>query len=71
MTDWQPIETAPRDGTELLLYGMGWRRGLGYYAKGRHIGWYERGAWSTRDPEVLCVATEWQELPPPPDKLGA
>ena len=76
MTDdvngWQPIETAPKDGTRLLLAGGG----------SVEIGW-----WKPRDPKrnpdpavsgdwhwadsyesgPLTSLTHWQHLPPPPD----
>ena len=67
-----PIETAPDDGSEVLLFGNGVVIDGGYlYGKGRHVGWAQysrRGTlyWSTRDPSVNCAATHWQPLPKPP-----
>lgn len=59
---WQPIETAPKDGTEVLLYGR-----CGGYARGRHVGWMGNdGYWLTRDPTLTCDADAWQPLPAPP-----
>lgn len=57
---WQPIETAPRDKTEILL---GWTSGLvlcGYWSQFRnHLGWTtSRGMYG--DP------THWMPLPEPP-----
>lgn len=72
---WQPIDAAPKDGTEILLYGYGvliGHDGLGrMYAKGRHVGWSQetKGGgifWATRDPSVNCDATHWIPLPAPP-----
>jgi hypothetical protein len=53
---WQPIETAPRDGTHILI-----RPCDGTYNVARWIGFWASvpGAW-TRQP------THWQPLPPPP-----
>lgn len=71
LTGWRPIATAPKDGTEILLYGHGALRNGGLYAKARHVGWSQetRGGgvyWATRDPEVICEATHWMPLPEPP-----
>ncbi len=65
MGEWQPIETAPTDGTHVLLayYWAGERRH--YIAEGwfdnRVIidGWHRHGDSSVR-------ATHWMPLPAPP-----
>jgi len=74
MMEWQPIETAPKDGSVVLLY-----RGLNVVA-----GWFVRGAdyeWyfvdDTRldeheniDPNAYVrdfPPTHWMPLPPPPE----
>ena len=68
MTDWQPIETAPKDGTNILLVN---RRGLmatGLWMAGiRGRGWFLRGG---TKPDTFFNdhhgPTHWMPLPPPP-----
>lgn len=71
--DWQPIETAPRDATEVLgvlsstaangTYGEGGKRTL-------HIIVFEEGRWQGDWPALLeneCWAfTHWMPLPEAP-----
>lgn len=65
--EWQPIETAPRDGTPILAWNGGvfvvyWESDPGSW-------WVydppcdERAVWNVKQP------THWMPLPPPP--LGA
>ena len=69
MTEWQPIETAPKDGTKVLLgrfSGTGtdhdgrvrvdWYRQLG----DSYIGW---GDFNMR----YWPPTHWMPIPPPPE----
>jgi hypothetical protein len=70
MTDWQPIETAPKDGTDILVT----RRdgdGSDWYAVAQW--WVERWVFlygdskQIRDPVFLCFQpTHWRPLPDPP-----
>ncbi len=69
MTDWQPIETAPRDGTEILIFEPA------SAAKIHVVSWQE-----SEDYKVWCYAeevlsdicpegaepTHWMPLPQPP-----
>ena len=73
MTEWQPIETAPKDGTPILIYG----------SNGRGVKQMTTALWDRDSEELgkwkLCVAdgweceeflkrepTHWQSLPAPP-----
>lgn len=59
---WRPIETAPKDGTEILIY----RQGISYLAV------YDEGKWWTPDTfpcpwfELADDPTHWQ----PPRNIG-
>ena len=69
MTDWQPIETAPKDGTRVLLIGKNganrWMRPFVGY-------WTPRYAWSLDVYDFESVLTNyhppthWMPLPPTP-----
>ncbi len=72
MTDWQPIETAPRDGTKIIA----WRPAVGvadtmYYAEYEGL---TGGAWHWADdgdaPHVERQPTHWMPLPPPPKEYN-
>lgn len=64
LASWQPISTAPRDGTEVLLavpaYGRGPERVVSF-------GWWEDGAWRDAGYEnELYSPTHWTPVPAPP-----
>lgn len=60
--EWQPIETAPKDGTRFLAW-MPWFDGPCAVEL-----WWEDGAWQMRDRKFTmgCRATHWHPMPPPP-----
>lgn len=58
MMMWQPIETAPRDETEVLTY----RNGLMAVAFWEN----EFGCWFVTDGAELVGVTHWMPLPEPP-----
>lgn len=75
MTDWQPIETAPRDGTAVLGYGV-----APYSEDGMEItvvcwvenekfphlsGWHSRYS-GFEDLNTSRQPTHWMPLPEPP-----
>ena len=78
---WQPIETAPKDGTEILLHGAG-RTTYGQWAapsKTPHLhyqdGFAPEEVWEEFDPYWASwdggftdehPPTHWRPLPPPP-----
>lgn len=77
--DWQPIETAPRDGTRILLYRpladrtnddqIDIKRGV----PRDNTCWEETippGMDATNYTDGACKATHWMPLPEPP-KVGA
>ncbi len=74
MTDWQPIETAPKDGkhflgTKNLGVGYGWRRYICCWydfkkSFGAQFGIAEGGIWHPLDGKN--TPTHWMPLPEPP-----
>jgi hypothetical protein len=61
---WRTIETAPKDGTDVLLGGPGKRR----------VGRWMGRSWVVHETSdarwVMEGATHWQPLPPPPQEKG-
>jgi hypothetical protein len=64
--EWQPISTAPKDGTKVLIawhlrFGAnpGWHQGVSFFANGK---WkrYFNGPWPAGTP------SHWRHLGPPP-----
>lgn len=53
MSEWQPIETAPKDGTSILLRSPQGRIADGF--------WGQYGAWAW--PYVMVEPIEWRPLP--------
>ena len=79
VAQWQPIETAPRDGTKILLYGQwqgeinGMRNdvvAVGAWGGGRSdrgkSGWWD--IINTDGYACWIYATHWMPLPAPPNK---
>ncbi len=74
MSEWRPIETAPKDGTPVLVWdeSMGSNKRDGCddrrYAIGYvRCGWATpHGTWGNRN-NSHCSPTHWQPLPAPPE----
>lgn len=67
MQDWQSIETAPKDGSKILLADYS-----GFAARGTDGVWICSGRWLSPEGywwdgiERLYTPTHWQPLPTPP-----
>ncbi len=82
---WQPIESAPRDGTAILVHRNIWPgtdSGFSENCNGHNTyvaEWWDGedggcGAWmcymdSIQDPECPIDPTHWQPLPPAPEDV--
>lgn len=66
LSDWQPIETAPKDGTPVMLFA----RSKLATAPAPVVGWMIDGEWIeccfAPNRPVGLVPTHWQPLPEPP-----
>jgi hypothetical protein len=67
MNGWKPIETAPKDGTSILLSDGKWV-GEGYYSEHSGGTWWEAGSHWTDAHDGQIYPTHWQPLPPPPSE---
>jgi hypothetical protein len=79
MTDWQPIETAPRDGRLALVYRPLARNTSDEPVAVKRIMKTDNFCWPATIPEKqepcnptdgLCHVTHWMPLPPPPTTEG-
>lgn len=70
LTKWRPIETAPRDGTDVLVAGDGWVDAASFGPTKYHgYGWLDAGDrahWDSYTARPLSGVTHWLPLPPPP-----
>lgn len=57
---WKPIETAPKDGTEIIVYCPPNQHGLGHLAS--ICSWHEDAGWCACE---LREPTLWTSLPQP------
>jgi hypothetical protein len=57
--EWQPIETAPKDGTKVLIVDDDGVVDVAAYLIGKRYGYW--------DTETFCCPTHWMPLPPPPN----
>jgi hypothetical protein len=70
MTEWQPIETAPKDGTAILI----WPANASFYgdeATSYVVRWHDwKEAWIEASGEEYAAfyPTHWMPLPAPPKK---
>ena len=66
---WQPIETAPRDGTKFLVLGGPY---LGYVIPVVVDAVFDEGAWWPNQSDWMdgpLEPTHWMPLPPPPEDV--
>ncbi len=56
MSEWQPIETAPRDGTYILVFVDVWH----------DVASWEAGLWLNTYGDHSMNPTHWMPLPAPP-----
>ena len=64
---WQPIETAPTDGTRILLRGMGGKIADGHYGQPDGYANPKQFVW----PYIHANPTHWRPLPEPPESAAA
>lgn len=64
MNEWQPIRTAPMDGTAVLLWPgvMTWTEEMG-----PSVGWFARGLVGWVCGSAWLKPTHWMPLPPAPE----
>ena len=66
---WQPIESAPMDGSQLLVAGKGWTETdyivSAYYSE-EHRGWWESNTHYTDAADGQVYPTHWMPMPAAP-----
>lgn len=62
---WQPIETAPKDGSEILLFNSLGNRHIGRWGH-RYLGDPIHEGWTWDGKQIGGDVTHWMPLPAPP-----
>lgn len=74
MSEWQPIDTAPRDGRHVLLAVTDDPPGYvieGYYEEDGDRGWYCANTHWTDHYDGSLIPSHWMPLPAPPALTAA
>jgi len=71
MSNWQSIETAPKDGTTVILSGIySVATGAAVHPRNEYnrvdSGYWSGGRWQTGSFHIWEKATHWMPLPEPP-----
>lgn len=68
MSEWQPIETAPKTGVVVILGHPGSAsETAAWYGDGNVPGWYSEDSWKSQfNSWVAFPPTHWMPLPEPP-----
>jgi hypothetical protein len=77
MSEWQPIETAPKDGTEILAWEdeyipyvcTYWRGGVTSLGHNLMESWQLVNIFGSIENNRDIEPTHWMELPKPPKKM--
>lgn len=64
--EWQPIDTAPKDGADVLLYWQYTYHKDKNVTHGIELGFYDDGHWDCGEPISDEIITHWMPLPQPP-----
>lgn len=70
MVDWQPIETAPKDGNIMVAYATGFGGAFGILPVVSVAFWYDIGdtpGWNDLLYNTSSTPTHWMPLPEPPN----
>lgn len=62
--EWQPIETAPKDGTEIIIYCTDTKPCMGAFVA--DMGWCAPARFPGSWIDLPDHPTHWMPLPPPP-----
>lgn len=72
MSEWQPIETAPKDGTRFLATGGGLGSDIDFASYNDLVGCWDTTNFTLDDtdhePEGYSRPTHWMPLPSPPSQ---
>lgn len=69
LTEWQPIETAPKDGTQFLGIRMGGHNDPTFFLiEGLHMKYATHQTWNGAGGQYGIRLTHWMPLPNPPER---